>query len=128
MAEDDQRVLKAASGGDPEALKAVLAAGGNAKARDRLGASALALAAARGSVDCVSLLLEAGAEVDKTSDAGNSALMMAAARGHLEVMRLLLGAGADPGHRNKWGMSAQDWAHWPKNAAEVEALLFESQR
>ena len=52
--------------------------------------------------------------------------MMAAARGHVAVMRHLLAAGADPAQRNKWGLGAADWARWPKNAAEVEALLLES--
>jgi hypothetical protein len=69
------------------------------------------------------LLLGHGAAVERTSGAGNSALMAAAARGHLEVLRALLEAGADPGHRNRWGLGAADWAQWPANAAEVRALL-----
>ena len=126
MSQQDQEVLEAAARGDAAALAAALEAGGDPKARDRFGAPALALAAARGDLDCVERLLDAGAEVGKTSDAGNSALMLAAARGHVEVMRRLLAAGADPEHRNKWGLGAADWGQWPKNAAEIEALLLEN--
>ena len=126
MTEQDRQILAAAARGDAAALTTALEAGGDPKARDRFGAPALALAAARGELDCVARLLDAGAEVDRTSDAGNSALMLAAARGHVEVMRRLLAAGADPERRNKWGLGAADWGRWPKNAAEVEALLLES--
>ncbi len=126
MSDQDQAVLAAAARGDATALAAALEAGGDPKVRDRFGAPALALAAARGDLGCVERLLDGGAEVGKTSDAGNSALMLAAARGHVEVMRRLLAAGADPEQRNKWGLGAADWGQWPKNAAEVEALLLES--
>ena len=126
MSERDQQVLAAAAEGDAAALGTALEAGGDPKARDRFGTPALALAAARGELDCVERLLGAGAEVGKTNDAGNSALMLAAARGHVEVMRRLLAAGADPEQRNKWGLGAADWAQWPTNAAEVEALLLEN--
>jgi hypothetical protein len=39
------------------------------------------------------------------------------------VLRALLEVGADPGHKNRWGLGAADWAQWPANAAEVRALL-----
>ncbi len=49
--------------------------------------------------------------------------MAAAARGRLEVVERLLEAGADPGHKNKWGLGAEDWAQWPDTTAEVCAVL-----
>jgi ankyrin repeat protein len=49
--------------------------------------------------------------------------MAAAACGRLEVVERLLEAGADPGHKNKWGLGAEDWSQWPNNAAEIGARL-----
>ncbi|MFQ5775509.1 MAG: ankyrin repeat domain-containing protein [Kiloniellaceae bacterium] len=123
MTDGDPDVLTAAARGDAAALEAALEQGADANARDRWGASALMHAAARGDLAAVELLLARGAGVNRTSDAGNSALMAAAARGHKEVLTRLLDAGADPGHKNKWGISVDDWAGWPPNAAEVRALL-----
>lgn len=109
--------------GDHDGLRAALAGDADPNWRDRWGVSALAQAAARGDLDAVRLLLEHGADPGLTSDAGNSPLMAAAARGHVEVMRLLLDRGADPEARNKWGLGAEDWARWPANSAEAQALL-----
>lgn len=123
MTEDKTQVLDLIARGDHAELEAALGKGADADARDRWGVPALSLAAGRGDVAAVRLLLEHGAAVDKASDAGNSPLMAAAARGYLEVMTALLDGGADPGHRNKWGLGAADWAQWPANSAEVLALL-----
>ena len=109
--------------GDHEALRDALAGGADPNWRDRWGVSILAQAAARGDPDAVRLLLAQGADPGLGSDAGNTPLMAASARGHIEAMRLLLDAGADPEARNKWGLGASDWAHWPANSAEALALL-----
>ena len=109
--------------GDAAALKVALEGGADAQAHGRWGISALAQAAAKGDLEAVELLLAHGAEVERASEAGNSALMAAAARGRLEVVGRLLEAGADPGHKNKWGQGAEDWAQWPNNTAEIEARL-----
>ncbi len=28
-----------------------------------------------------------------------------------------------PGHKNKWGLGAENWSQWPNNAAEVRVVL-----
>ncbi len=123
MNEAGEDILALIARGDTAALRAALAAGAEAGARDRWGVTALMHAAACGDAEMVDLLLGHGAAPERTSDAGNSALMVAVARGHLEVAARLLDAGCDPAHQNKWGLSAYDWARWPANAAEVTGLL-----
>lgn len=121
---EKQELFALVKRGDAEGLREALAAGGDARARDRFGASLLHRAASRGDLACLELLLAAGAEVDRSSDAGNTPLMTAAARGHLAVVERLIAAGAAPAHRNKWGYDAARWADWAPNADEVKARLF----
>ncbi len=116
-------VLAAIAARDLEALGAALAGGGDPNQRGAGGEPALSHAAWNGEPAMVTALLQAGATVGAASDGGNTALMHAAARGYLEVVRLLLAGGAEPSHRNKWKLSAGDWAQWPENAAEIEAEL-----
>ena len=119
----EPEVLAAVASGEREALDAALAAGGDPNQRGTGGEPVLSHAAWRGDAAMAAALIDAGAAVDGTSDCGNAALMHAAACGHLEVLRLLLDRGADPAHRNKWELTAEDWAQWPDNAAEILAEL-----
>ena len=106
--------------GELERLKAALDADRDAaNARDTYGVSLLYLAAAKGDLAILQLLIEHGAKVDKTSDAGNSPLMVAAANGHVETIKLLLEHGASTDGKNRWGLSAADWAKWAESPAEV---------
>ncbi len=123
MTDEKSDILTLVAHGDAAALKVALEGGADAQARGRWGVSALAQAAARGDLEAVELLLAHGAEVERASEAGNSALMAAAAGGRLEVVERLLEAGADPGHKNKWGRGAANWAQWPDTTAEVRAVL-----
>ncbi len=123
MTDEKSDILTRVARGDATALKVALEGGADAGACGRWGVSALALAAAKGDLEAVELLLAHGAEVDRASEAGNSALMAAAASGRLEVVERLLRAGADPGHKNKWGLGAEDWCQWPGNEVEVRAVL-----
>jgi ankyrin repeat protein len=123
VSEAEPDIFALVARGDTAALGAALEAGADATARDRWGMSALARAAARGDLEAVELLLGHGAAADQASEVGNSPLMAAAARGHIEVVQRLLAAGADREHRNKWGLTAYDWAGWPANKSEIRALL-----
>lgn len=124
MAEQDRPdILAAIVAHDLEALHATLAGGGDPNQRGPGAEPALSHAAWIAEPAMVTALLRAGAEVDAESDSGNTALMHAAARGHLEVVGLLLAGGADPAHRNKWGLSAGDWAQWPENGDAIAAAL-----
>ena len=123
MDDADAKLMEYVAVGDVEGLASALDAGGEVDARDRWGTTLLGQAAGRGNLAMVELLLARGADHEATGDAGNTALMAAAARGHLEVVAALLAAGAAPGHGNRWGLTAADWARWPENGAEVLALL-----
>ena len=112
--------------GDLAGLEAWLTAGGDPAQADRWGVPLLVQAAARGALPMVECLLRHGAAPDQADGAGNVALMQACARGHLEIARALVGAGADPAVVNKWGFGCRDWANWPENGAELQALLREA--
>jgi len=83
----------------------------------------LRLGRGRGDGAMVDLLLDRGARVDRSTAQDNTPLMLAAARGHREMVARLLRAGADPDHRNKWHFTARDWANWPAESADVQAML-----
>ena len=111
--------------GDLAGLEAALAAGADPNAADRWGARPLTQAVVRGELPLVECLLRHGARADEADDSGNVALMQACARGHIEIARALLAAGADPKASNKWGFGPGDWAAWPENARDMQALLRE---
>lgn len=120
-AKDD--LLHAVERGDTGAASDALDAGGDPDAADRYGVTALVRAAGRGDGAMVDLLLDRGARVDRSTAQDNTPLMLAAARGHREMVARLLRAGADPDHRNKWHFTARDWANWPAESADVQAML-----
>jgi ankyrin repeat protein len=120
-AKDD--LLDAVARGDTDAAAAALDAGASPDSADRYGVTALVRAAGRDDQAMAELLLARGAKVDKSTAQDNTALMLAAARGHREMVARLLQAGADPAHRNKWHFTARDWANWPAESADVQAML-----
>ncbi len=93
----DTALLRAASAGDAESVKALLAAGADVREKDRIGQSAVTRAAFGGHADVVRLLLEAGAnrEVEKECKKSCNALTGAAEHGYADVVKLLLDAGAN---------------------------------
>jgi len=106
-------LMVAAEAGAGNAVKALLAAGGNANHADSFGITALMLAASSGSADAVSALLSARANVGAQDKVGNTALMHAARTEKVEVLRALLPvamAGGSLAARNTEGWNALDWA------------------
>jgi ankyrin repeat protein len=125
-------LLRAAIGGDAEAVKLLLAAGARPdlalarswRAQDG-GATPLIVGAGmynqpidtRGrlrteaqAVETVKLLIAAHADVNARDDRGNTALFGAVARGWNEMVRTLIAAGADPYAVNNAGISPYDIA------------------
>ncbi len=97
----DSRHLTAALGaacanGHAEIARALIAAGGNAKHRDRRSGWSILMHAARsGSVETVRALIEAGADLNKKDKTvGRTPAVHAAEAGDAEVFRLLEEAGA----------------------------------
>jgi ankyrin repeat protein len=80
--------------GSPEAVRILLSAGADPKARNQAGASPLLYAA--WSLDKTRLLVENGAEVNRAANDGTTALMVAASEaGNIATVRYLIEKGAD---------------------------------
>ena len=89
----DQRLIQAASQADGVALRQLIKDGAQVNAVDKLGNTALLLAAREGDVETARTLLRAGADVDGRGGS-LTPLGQAALRGHTHMARLLLRAGA----------------------------------
>ena len=100
----------AAQAGDIDGLKAALAVGAKANARDARGRTALMYAADKGYVLMVAPLLAAGADPDVRAPDGATALFMAAAHGHSEIVALLMEAGVEVSIKGPKGKTAVDVA------------------
>jgi hypothetical protein len=87
-------LLKAATGGDANAVRDALKRGADINGRTTGGNNALALAAAGGHLDAVKELIKAGADIN---DGGRRfrPLNGAAHSGHLQVVKFLVEAGAE---------------------------------
>lgn len=95
-ADVNDELLIAAFKGRTETVKALLAKGGYANAKDDGDMSALMGAARNGHHETVKVLIAHGADVNATLPGmGDTALILAARHGHLEVVKLLLAHGAD---------------------------------
>ena len=80
--------------GNSRVVALILSKGTDARSQDRLGNTALSLAAKAGDLHSVKLLLAAGAEPNASDILGRTSLLAAAASGNPEIVRLLLQHGA----------------------------------
>ena len=101
---------RAAMAGDIDGLKAALAAGADANARDKRGWTALMYAANKGYILLVPPLLKAGSDLNVRAADGATALLIAALHGHTEIVSLLMKAGADISVKGPKGQTAVDVA------------------
>jgi ankyrin repeat protein len=85
----------AASQGDIERVKQVIAKGTNVNERLERGTTALLLAANKGHLNIVKFLIDNGANLNLATDWGATPLINASAQGHADIVRLLLHNGAD---------------------------------
>ena len=98
---------RAAAAGDIDGLKAALAAGADANARDGRGWTALMHAANKGYTLLVPPLLKAGADPNLRAADGATALFIAALHGHSGIVALLVKAGANPTIEGPKGKTAE---------------------
>lgn len=109
---------------DLATVKALLAAGANAKAANRYGVTPLALACTNGNAAAVAALLAAGADPNAALQGGETLLMTAARTGRLEVVKQLIARGVDVNAKLPLGgQTAMMWAAAEGHTAVVEALL-----
>jgi ankyrin repeat protein len=99
--EANERVCRAAMGGDVAGIAAALLAGADANAFDGTRDwTPLLWAAYEGHATAIAALLAAGARVDGVDSIGNTPLMWAAICGRRAAIDALLAAGADVNHAN----------------------------
>ena len=103
-------LLTAASHGDVDVVRALLAAGVDPASTGDEGGTALHRAARQGHVAVVRLLLEAGADVDAVDGYGNTPLWRASFGNNVvpSLVEMLLAAGADADVPNNAGRSPRD--------------------
>jgi Arc/MetJ family transcription regulator len=130
-------LMSAATFGNSEIVKRLLAAGVNVNAQSPpemervkngplgIGSlSALILAAGGGDTETVRLLLEAGADVNVKDVRGMTPLMLAVATDHpnQDIIRMLLARRPDTQVKSKAGETALDWAVKFKQPSVVAAV------
>jgi len=104
-------LMIAASNGDVEITKILLAAGAKTKAKYKKGADSLIVASFNGHQEVVKLLLAAGAKVNKVTHYYQTALNLAEKEGHNKIVELLKKAGAT---------KTQEEMFWEEERARLE--------
>ncbi len=108
---------------DLAAVKALLAAGADAKATNRYGVTPLSLACVNGNATIVRALLDAGADANTTLRGDETVLMTAARTGRVEALKALIERGAKVDAADRKGQTALMWAAADGHAAAVQALI-----
>jgi ankyrin repeat protein len=101
-------LIYAVRAGNIKAIKALLTAGADINAKDRMGFTPLMHAAWFGRKEALLFLLDSGAVMEIKNEFGNTVLSETAQMGHTEMVSLLLKKGADPHTRNKNKMTPHD--------------------
>ena len=122
----DDRLHRAATSGDLDALAAAVADGADLDARDEHGRTAILAATVANQPAAVRALIEAGADVDLQDDRLDNPFLYAGAEGLLDVLRIVNEAGADPAITNRYGGIALIPASERGHVETVRYLLAES--
>jgi len=124
--DNDQQtpLIKAARWGKTRLLEALLDAGADIGAADRLGRTALVYACQSKNLEAVRVMLAAGADISRPDDLGNTPIGWAAGFGTVEIVRELIDRGAEPDVRGgALGFTPIIWASAFGDASVVELLL-----
>jgi ankyrin repeat protein len=103
-------LLRAATQGDLQHVKELLAAGADVNARSSSGETPLHNAAYSGNVALMELLLASGADVNAKERSGATPLHVAAQRGYMEVAEVLLAHKASVDAKNNVGTAPLQFA------------------
>jgi ankyrin repeat protein len=110
--------------GQPEVVKALLAAGAdvNAASRESMKVTPLASAAAAQQTSIARLLIDHGANVNARAASGHIPLHEASANGNVELVKLLIQNGADVNAKTDDGKTPLDFAIEYKRPEVIELL------
>jgi ankyrin repeat protein len=116
-------LFPAASAGCEDIVRDLLDRGIAIDARDRLGRTAVALAAKDGRERIAELLIDRGAAIDARAISGATPLFFAAEADHVSVGKLLLARGANVHRNGPGGLTPMMAASFNGNAELVDLLL-----
>lgn len=120
----DRNLITAASVGDIELVRRLLAAGASPRATDERGRTALLAAVYQRHGDVAAALIHAGADVNHKDRDANSAFLLAAATGQLSVARVAIErGGADPRSTDRYRGTALTAACQHGDREMVKLLL-----
>lgn len=120
--EEEDTVHGAASAGNVEKLKELIASGANVDEGDEEGRTALHFACGYGEMECAKLLIAAKANLNAMDNNQNTALHYSAGYGQVDTTKLLADAGADKSAKNADGKTAKEVAQLNEQADVVAAL------
>ena len=116
-------LMEAASSGQRDAVKILLAHGAVVDAANSDGRTALALAATGGSTEIIDLLITAGADVNHVNVYGGTPLVDAVLGGRVEAVKMLLAHGAAVGQSSHQGHTVLMLAAAYDNPDVLRALI-----
>jgi ankyrin repeat protein len=115
-------LMKAATYGHVDAVRALVGAGADVKRFSKKGGTAVSFAATEGQAECVRALAELKADVDAKDEKQLTALYYATQQGQTECVRALLELKADPGLRHWQGKGGLTLVHVAAYHAHAECL------
>lgn len=121
--EAEDSVHSAASTGDVDLLKKLVAEGADVGAADDEGRTALHFACGYGELECAVVLIDAGAGLDTMDDNKNTALHYAAGYGQAASVELLLARGADKDAKNSDGKTALEVAQLNSEESDLTDVI-----
>ena len=126
----DIKLMDASGRGSPQLCAKLIEEGGNVRARDPHGCTALYFAAGRAdknALEVVKLLVTHGADVRATRGGGSGPLEEACASGLTSVVQYLVAHGADVHARDSWGSTALHLAatrgEFPEGGREAVGIV-----
>jgi len=122
MRQLNEDLIAAVQMGNAKKARSLLDRGAEPNAKDRLGTTALHLAALWGHKDIVSMLIAQGADVNATDDERWTPLHVAAMKGNAELLEVLMAHGASQSIIDRKGKTPVDLAEENRRKEAVDFL------
>ena len=119
----DLRLIDAVKTGDINMVNALLTQGLSPNDHQPCDPSALIIACNEGFEEIAQLLIEYGADINYGDDSGDTPLIAAVVYGSQGIVRLLLQAGAKKNLKNRFGVTAIDYAKGENGKEDILKIL-----